>query len=279
MDVREAYRMAYDALDEAGVSSPDVDAWWLLAAATDLLRSEVVLAQERRLDEREERTFRAMLARRVAREPLQHIVGRTEFYGLELAVDARALVPRPETERLVEIALECLQGIASPRVLDVGTGSGAIALAILAERPGAEVMATDTSVAALEIAQENAERLGFPMAFRSSDLLRDPDVRAFAATATAIVSNLPYLPDADRAGAEPEVDRDPPDALYGGPSGLEIVARLVDEAQPLLPKGSWALFELDPRNIDAAAGLARDWSTAEIEEDLAGRRRFLVLRR
>ena len=279
MTILEAVRHGRDLLTKAGVPSPDVDAWWLLEAATGRSRAALIVDATRPLDPAAETRFRGMLQRRAAREPLQHIVGETEFYGLVLEVDARALVPRPETERLVELALERLWGIDRPALVDVGTGSGAIALALKAERPDATVLATDVSAEALALARDNATRLGLDVAFARSDLLTAPDVRAFARRAHAIVANPPYLPDRDRTGATPEVARDPAGALYAGAEGLDVASRLIEQAATLLAEGAWLLAELDPRNVGAAAQQAGAWSEVEIAADLSGRERFLVLRR
>ena len=279
MTIHEAVRYGREVLTRAGVPSPEVDAWWLLEAATGATRAALIVEGSRPLDPAAEASFRAMLERRAAREPLQHIVGETEFYGLGLKVDARALIPRPETERLVELALERLRGVERPAVVDVGTGSGAIALAVKSERPDTVVLATDVSRDALALARENAAGLGLGVEFIRSDLLTAPDVRAFAGRAHAIVTNPPYLPERDRTGASPEVARDPVRALYAGPDGLDVAARLIDQASSLLAPGAWLLAELDPRNVAAAANRAETWSEIEIAADLSGRERFLVLRR
>ena len=277
--VAEAVRRATRVLTGAGIESAQAEAWWLLEAVTGARRGELIVDRGRPLTEAQARELTTALERRAAREPLQHILGRAAFYGLELRVDPRALVPRPETERLVELTLARTASVSAPRVLDVGTGSGAIALAIAAERPDARVMAVDVDEDALGVAAENAERLALDVRLVESDLLAAAEVEAFARTAHAVVANLPYLPDADRAAASPEVRRDPPRALYGGITGIEPTEKLVRRAQALLRPGAWLLAELDPRNVDRARDAAAGWAEATVEEDLVGRRRFLVLRR
>lgn len=279
MTVHEAWRSARDALAEAGIESAAAEAWWLLEATTRRSRAELVIDRSRPLGPAELRELIHAVRRRAAREPLQHIVGRTEFFGIEVAVDARALVPRPETERLVELALERVRHVRSPRMLDVGTGSGAIALAIKHARPDAEVLATDVDPAALALARENAARLGLDVSFALSDALEDPGVEAFARRADLLATNPPYLPDADRAAASPEVRYDPVRALYGGPVGTELFLRLLAQARAFLPDGAWLVAELDPRNVRTAHAEVHGWAEAEIAADLAGRERFLLLRR
>ena len=279
MTIQEALRHARATLLEAGIERPDAEAWWLLEALTGSQRADLVIAGTRSLDADQVSRLDAALARRASREPLQHILGHVWFYGLELKIDPRALVPRPETERLVELALERLQDVDRPRVLDVGTGSGAIALAIAAERPDARVMATDVRLAPLELARENADQLDLRVSFARSDLLAAPEVAAFACRAHAIVSNPPYLPDDDRGGALPELRYEPPDALYGGPTGIELFTALAAQAHALCTPGTWLLAELDPRTVGSARASASAWTEATVEEDLTGRPRFLALRR
>jgi release factor glutamine methyltransferase len=179
------------------------------------------------------------------------------------------------------LALEKLQGIAQPHVLDVGTGSGAIAVTIGAERPDAVIMATDASAEALSLAAQNARRHGVAPELELSELLAAPAVAAFARSAHMIVTNLPYLPDADRHAIAPEVRHDPELALYGGQSGAELFLELLAQAGRLLPAEAWLVAELDPRNVrQVAAEVAPErWRLVDIARDLAGRDRFLVLQR
>ncbi len=229
-------------------------------------------------DDGERARLEALVARRELREPLQHVLGVAHFYGLELAVDARVLIPRPETETLVRLALEALSALTGPgTLLDVGTGSGAIALAVKAERPQTTVVGSDVSAAALLVAEANAERLGLDVLFTQSDLLAD--VAGFARAAEVIVSNPPYLPAADLARVSPEVARDPALALYAGADGLEVFTRLLGQLQSVARPDAVILLELDPRNVEQAAKLALEagFAEAEISADLPGRLRFLRL--
>jgi release factor glutamine methyltransferase len=247
----------------------------LIEAVTGLGRLEQALNADRPLLDTERVSLAAMLQRRVMREPVQHIVGTAPFYGLELVVSAAVLIPRPETERLVELVLEHLP-TGAVTVLDVGTGSGAVALAIKAERRDAEVWATDVEPDALAVAQTNAKSLGLDVEFRISDLLADAEVAAVAARCTALVANLPYLPDDDGAGLQPEVRHDPPKALFGGPDGLDVVERLRAQAGTLLPHGALLALELDPRNASRLHSRMHGWSAARTEADLTGRERFVL---
>lgn len=279
LSVAEARRIALRRLEVAGVERPVPEVLALLEAATGLERSQLLLDPERQLAPDERRRLLGMLRRRVAREPLQHILGTAPFYGLELAVDASVLVPRPETERLVELVLLELAGVERPRVLDIGTGSGAVALAIRAERPDAEVLASDVVPEAVTLARRNAERLGLPVRVLRSDLLAGGEVAAFAAACDALIANLPYLPAADTATLQEEAGRDPALALYGGADGLRVVRRLIRQASRLVRSGTLLALELDPRNVRRARRVMVAWREARVEPDLTGRERFLLARR
>jgi release factor glutamine methyltransferase len=208
-----------------------------------------------------------LVARRGAREPLAYVLGDWDFHRLTLKTDARALVPRPETEVLVERCLELLQGVDVPRVLDVGTGTGAIALALKSERPDADVVATDTSIEALTLARENAESLGLAVTFVESDLAAGVD-GAFA----LVVSNPPYVLAAELDALEPEVrDWEPRAALVD--DGQTV--RLVEQAQALLD--GWLVLEVhEERAAEIAAALdGAGYTDVKVGADLAGRDRVV----
>ncbi|MCC6310444.1 MAG: peptide chain release factor N(5)-glutamine methyltransferase [Trueperaceae bacterium] len=281
----QAHAEAAARLTAAGVPSPEHDAWRLLEAASGLSRSTLLLTGASAVPEATAARLAGLVEERAARVPLQHVLGVAHFYGLELAVDARVLVPRPETERLVELVLRELAdgladaGPAPATVLDVGTGSGAIALALKAELTSAEVWGTDVSEDALAVARGNAARLGLAVGFLRSDLLADEEVAALARRAAVLAANLPYLPESDRVALQPEAAADPPGALFAADGGLAIAARLADQAWLTLPRGALLALELDPRNVRGLAERLSGWEGVRLEPDLAGRERFLLARR
>lgn len=270
--------MLAERLTRAGVPSPDAESWQLLEAVTGTSKTELMIAP-RKLDTDEQRRLGEWIGRRGLREPLQLITGRSHFYGLDLAAETGVLIPRPETERLVELTLEAIAAIPDPLVLDVGTGSGAIALAVKSERPDARVMATDISADALDLSRRNAHDLGLEVESLVSDLLASPEVKAFARRAHVLVSNPPYLPEPDRLSPEPEVRWEPEEALYAGEDGLAVFRKLLPQAYEALEPGALMLLELDPRNVYEAEDEADDWQSAKVYSDLVGRPRILALRR
>ena len=215
---REALEGAIDALRAVGVEDPRLDAEVLLAEATGSDRAALVAGTD--VEPAAARQFGEMVRRRLRREPVAYIVGRKGFRGIELAVDSQVLVPRPETELLVELALERRPAT----VLDVGTGSGAIALAVATELPECEVTATDTSPSALGVARANAERLGLGgrVRFLAGSLPAEEDF-------DLILANLPYVAEAEWASLQPEVTRwEPRQALLAGPDGLDAIRELIE---------------------------------------------------
>jgi release factor glutamine methyltransferase len=213
-------RLATEYLAARGSDSPRLDAERLLAKATGLERIELYMQLDRPLNPAELETARELVRRRGAREPLQYVLGEWGFRRLTLTVDSRALIPRPETEILVDRALVLVDGRERPRVLDVGTGSGAIALAIADEHPGADVTAIDVSDDALALAAENVARTGLRVALERWDLFEGLPAGPW----DLVVSNPPYVDGADLAGLQPEVrDWEPREALTG-PGAAEAVA-------------------------------------------------------
>jgi release factor glutamine methyltransferase len=263
-------------LERAGVPSPRVDAEALLEFVTGFSRSALILERHRKLDPDVLEQLELRTRRRESREPLQWILGFTYFYGLELQVRPGVLIPRPETERLVEIVLNALRDSGSPRVLDIGTGTGAIALALKHELPQTTVLATDIDLNAVNVALENARSLGLEITVHHGDLLDD-----FEPPFDAIISNPPYLMETDLDGLEPEVRRDPHAALFSGPDGLDLARRIVQEARDALNPGGLLALELDPRNVDTLAAELENtvWDDVVIHKDLTGRDRFLTARR
>lgn len=269
MKLRDALSDLAYRLQMAGVPSPRHDAEALIRHALNLSRLDLLLRPERELSAAEWARLDALTRRREGREPLQHLLGEVEWGELTLKVTPGALIPRPETELLLGLALQTLEQVDAPRVLDLGTGTGALALGIKLARPDARVWATDLSARALELARENAGRLGLEVAFALGDLNAN-----LSGPFDLILSNPPYLPEADRAGAQPEVGFDPDLALYAGPDGLEVARRLVGAAPALLAPAGTLLLELDARNVQTLAREMAGWTT-KIEPDLTGRERFL----
>lgn len=277
--VREALGAATDALRAAAADSPHLDAELLLAEATGLDRSALAADSGGPVSAAAARSFGAMVRRRVAREPVAYILGRRGFRHLELRCDPRGLIPRPETELLVEVALE----LEPTSVLDVGTGTGAIALAVADEMPDAEMVAVDTSPAALTLARENAEALS--LSGRAEfELGALPRPRHF----DLVLANLPYVRDADWPDLAPEITRfEPREALLGGEDGLDPIRGLLAALTPGsaaarkgLGCGAVAL-ELGEGQAGDVAALVRaaGFTSVEARRDLAGIERVVVGRR
>jgi release factor glutamine methyltransferase len=252
----------------------ELDAELLLAFATGRARSSLLAFPERMPGPQDAQRFAALVARRAAGEPLAYLTGAREFFSLELAVDPAVLVPRPETELLVAAALERCAGLPRPEVLDVGTGSGAIALAIKRECPAAEVTGVDASAAALAVARRNGERLALSVHWLESSWLAGVPGRRF----DVIVSNPPYLRSAEIAGA---LVHEPRLALDGGADGLEAYRVLLEAAPPHLARGGALLLEhgAEQRAALLALAAASGWRAARALDDLAGRPRVLELQR
>ena len=226
-----------------------------------------------------ERAFAPLIARRAAREPVAQILGVREFWGLDFEVTRDVLVPRPETELIVEEALAFADERPCRRVIDVGTGTGCLAIAIAHSRPALEIYATDISNAALAVARRNASRHGLTdrITFVQGDLFA-----GLAITADIIVANPPYVPNADAGHMQPEVvDHEPHTALFGGPVGLEIAERLLRTAPAYLAPGGRLIVEFGFAQEAGVTELARDagWKPIRVREDLQGIPRTLVLER
>lgn len=262
--VREALLAATDAFTAAGVDTPRLDAEVLLAEATGNDRARLSAEPEARVAPPAARRFGEMVRRRIRREPVAYIVGRKGFRNIELAVDPRVLIPRPESELLVEIALE----LEPDSVLDVGTGSGAIALAVADELPACEVVATDTSEDALGLARDNANRLGLAdrVAFQLGTV---PAVSQF----DLVLANLPYVREGELAGLQPEIrDYEPRQAVVAGAEGLEAIAVVGAAACAALTDRGALAFEVGAGQAGAVAELLLDLGFTQVEgrQDLAG---------
>lgn len=263
--VREALDSAVIAIGAAGSDTPRLDAELLLADVLGVSRAALFTDAGREVVGPAVRAFQDAVRRRsVGREPVAYIVGRKGFRHIDLRVDARVLVPRPETELLVELGLGLAVGA---RVVDVGTGSGAIALALKHERPDLEVVGTDVSADALVVARCNAVALGLEVVFVQGDLL------AGAGTCDAILSNPPYVASGERSTLAPEITRhEPPGALFAGVDGLDVIRRLVPAAAASLCGGGLLAIEVGEGQSSAVQELLRAQGFLEIgaRPDLAG---------
>lgn len=275
LTLRDHLADAVQTLRAAGVPSPEVDARALVLHALNLSPTAFLLRGSEEVAGADAERLAELLGQRAARVPLQHLLGTVDWGGVQLRVDGRALIPRPETEWLLHLALTDLKGMGAPRVVDVGTGTGALALGVKMARPDAEVLGVDLSSEALALAGENAALNGLDVVFVESDLLAD-----IPGPFDLILANLPYLPDADRAHAEPEVKHDPDLALYSGPDGLTLARRLIPQARISLAPAGVLWLELDPRNAPAFAAelCAQGWAAA-LHPDLTGRERFVRAQR
>jgi release factor glutamine methyltransferase len=268
---------------KAGVDSAQLDAEVLLRQVLELEQSEFYLRLGERLSSRHQEQFEKLLERRAAREPLAYITGKKEFWSLDFIVTPAVLIPRPETELLVELALDCARADRQAngiRILDIGTGSGAIAVSLAAHLPQSEVWAVDISGAALAVAEANAKRHGVAkrMRFFPGDLF-EPVSRA-AALFDLIVANPPYIRSAELATLAPEIRRwEPLAALNGGADGLDYYRRIIGGAPSRLSDGGTVLLEIGSDLAAAVAGLfdgAGCYRPAEIHRDYAGRERVVA---
>jgi release factor glutamine methyltransferase len=278
---RQAARDAAERLERAGVPEPTASAEVLLSELLDIKRGEIAF-QDEPLTEEQAELYDAWISRRLRREPVQRILGYAYFRNLRLDLNSDTLIPRPDTESVVELALERidLRG-GSCRVVDIGTGSGAIAISIAQERPLCDVHATDVSDAALEIARWNAERNGATVHFHRADLASG--LESLSGTIDLLVSNPPYV---DEISAErrlaPEVrEWDPPAALYSGADEYSFFRRIFAETPPLLADGADVVLEIGDGQAEAVLDLGRraGFVPLDTRRDLAGTPRAVLLRR
>jgi release factor glutamine methyltransferase len=308
MTIRDALIEGSGMLAAAGIETPSLDASLLLAEVLNTSRSSLVAAGPQPLTEESFVTFNNMLQRRLAGECTAYIVGRKEFYGLEFAVNHSVLVPRPDTELLVQLAMsseqlkmsngnrESTEMVQRVRVLDLCTGSGAVAIALKHEMLEWEVYATDISAEALAVAENNASRLLPPnsITFCQGDLyealsslliahcslLTDQPPSSLTTNhypLTTILSNPPYIPSADIPGLSPEVRREPILALDGGSDGLDLIRRIISQAPLYLEPGGVLLLEADPRQMHTITVLLDQagFIDVQIHKDLSGNERVI----
>lgn len=274
MTVLEVLQSTTAYFQKRGIENPRLNAEHLLAHSLGRKRLDVYLEFERDLAEPELAPIRELVRRRGQNEPLQHLLGTVEFCGNVFLCDKRALVPRPETEELVSLLLQSARNPST--ILDVGTGSGVIALTLAQKFPGAKIIATDVSDDALLLARENATRLQIDrVKFRNSDLLENVDEKF-----DLIVANLPYISRHDRDQLAAEVLRDPEVALFAGEKGDEIIRQLIETSPAYLNAGSLLALEIGLGQEPALIELLRrkNYRDIEAKNDYSGRTRFLFAR-
>jgi release factor glutamine methyltransferase len=257
------------------IESPRLNAEHLIAHVLKMSRLGLYLEFETRLNETELAQLRKLVKRRSQGEPLQHLLGTVEFCGQTFAIDKRAMVPRPETEELVELITRCQLPTPNCRIVDVGTGSGAIALSLAKQFPEAEVHAIDISEDALALARENADRLGLSdrIKFRKGDLLEGLDERF-----DLVVANLPYISMSDRHLLSREVLHDPEVSLFAGDRGDELIRKLIEQTPARLKSDGLLALEI---GINQAEGLCeflrlKNYHDIESKKDYSGITRFLL---
>jgi len=260
-----------------GIDSPRLNIEHLLADALGKRRIDLYLEFDRTLSENELAPLREKVRRRVEGEPLQYLLGSWDFFGRAFRTDPRALIPRPETEILVEIVLKVIRVElgSRTRLLDVGTGSGVLAITFALECPNLQIVGSDVSPLALNLARENAERQGLNRRIEwvESDLLS-----SVSGPFDFLVANLPYIPTTELLKLAPEVKRDPQLALDGGPDGLVVIRRLLLEAPKVLRDGAFVILEVGFDQADRVADLltAQKFRDISVENDYQGVRRFVT---
>jgi len=254
------------------------DAEMLLMYALRIERVAVIAHPERLLTAREQTHFASLVQQRLMAMPIQYITGEQEFYGLKFRVGPEVLIPRPETEHLVEAVLERLPRNRAVTIADIGTGSGAIAVAVAHALPMAKVIAVDLSAAALDVAKENATRNGVAerIEFLQSDLMD----KIVGRKLDAVVSNPPYIAFKERGEMHPQVrDHEPAQALFGGVTGLEVYERLIPQAWEALSAGGWLMMEMGIGQDVAIGQMLGEWKDVSFVLDLQGIKRVVVGRR
>ena len=277
MTLRDLLTAAVDRLNSDHVPSPRMNAELLLMFTLGCDRAYLFAHPEYELSQDEISRYHQALAKRSTGVPAQYITGHQEFWGMDFIVSPAVLIPRPETEHLIETVLPLARRLANPRIVDVGTGSGCIALALLKELSGAEVHATDISAAALDIARANAARLAPSLRdvpgedarrsvrFHQTDLLQ-----GFAADSfDFVVSNPPYVGRSEEDQVQLEVRKfEPAQAVFAGETGMEVISRLVPEAQQVLKPGGWLVIEISGTIAEQVESTLRGWSDVSLVQDL-----------
>jgi release factor glutamine methyltransferase len=267
VQLKQSLTAAIAQLTAQQTPSPRFNAELLLMFTLNRDRAYLHAHPERELTSDETTRYETALAERVRGVPAQYITGHQEFWGMDLIVTPAVLIPRPETEHVVETVLACVGRAPSPAIADIGTGSGCIALALAKELPQAEIHATDISAAALEIARANAARhqLENRIHFHEADLLKSLVPNNF----DFIVSNPPYVGESEEDQVQLEVRKfEPRSAVFAGPTGIEVIARLIPQAQTALEPGGWLIMEVSGTIAESVRQLLHQWDQVRIVPDL-----------
>ena len=279
MNLKQALQSAIQQLGQAQVGSPRINAETLLMFVLGRDRAYLYAHGERVLSAEEILRYQQLTAERARGVPAQYITGHQEFWGMDLLVSPAVLIPRPETEHVVETVLELSQGRAGNiRIVDVGTGSGCIALALAKELPQAEIHATEISATALEVARANAARhqLAERVHFHQTDLLNDIAGLQF----DFVVSNPPYVGESEKDTVEAQVRKfEPQIAVFAGETGMEVFAKLIPQALKVLSPGGWLVMELAFSSYDRVRQLLLNWSDLRFSNDLQGIPRVVTARK
>jgi release factor glutamine methyltransferase len=276
--LRAAFNSAIQQLTDAHVGSPRLNAEILLMFALGCDRAYLYAHPERELTQKETSRYNDALAHRASDVPSQYITGHQEFWGLDFIVTPAVLIPRPETEHLIETVLPSAKALPNPRIVDVGTGSGCIAVALAKELPNAEIHATDISADALEVARANATRLQQQkrIQFHEIDLLDGLPTNYF----DFVVSNPPYVGESEEDTVQLDVRKfEPRRAVFAGPTGTEVIERLIPEAQRALKPGGLLAMEISGTIAGKVSKLLKDWSEVKIINDLQGIARVVSARK
>lgn len=278
MRIKEALSAAIERLTAAHVGSSRMNAEVLLIFTLGVDRVHLYAHPDRELSGEEHSRYNWALNQRAQGVPAQYITGHQEFWGMDLIISPAVLIPRPETEHVVETVLPLARSVTRPRIVDVGTGSGCIAVALAKELPQAEIHATDISPAALEIARANASRLQMEnrIRFHHADLLHGFEPGSF----DFVVSNPPYVGESEEDEVQLEVRKfEPRDAVFAGPTGLEVIERLIPQAEKVLRPGGWLVMEISGTIVGGVKGLLAEWKEVNIGNDLQGIPRVVAARK
>lgn len=274
MEIRELYLKGRKSFEENGFECPGIETRAILAGSLGTDPLEFYTHPERRVDPERAEAFEELLSRRLAGEPLAYVTGKREFCSRPFVVTRDVLIPRPETETLAELAIETAGQMKNPRILDLGTGSGCLAVTLSLEVQGCEVFASDVSAAALGVAERNARTHGARVRFIRSDLL----VCFAKSSFDIIISNPPYVSEAEYAKLSPQIrGYEPPTALLGGKDGLACIREIAATAGTALREGGFLLLEIGASQAESAGRIVREngFSDIRFETDIGGIKRVV----